>query len=139
MADQHLRILLEDRGDGEERRAEAHIGEGLEAARHDHVDPAGEQELADVEAGAALAHLALDAGLAIEAGGDRLVVAAMLGLGAPVGLDAHLLERLGVRPAAQRHEQRAGEGETRGAAQGGTAVETIRLVGHGSRFTVTLR
>ena len=81
----------------------------------------------------------VDAGLAIEAGGDRLVVAAMLGLGAPVGLDAHFLERLGARPAAQRHEQRAGEGETRGDAQGGTAVETVGGRGHGSGFTVTLR
>ena len=109
MADQHLRILLEDRGDGEERRALAHVGEGLEAVRHDHVDAAGEQELADVEAGPALAQVALDAGLGVEAGGDRLVVAAMLGLGAPVGLEAHLVERLGARPAGERHQQRTGQ------------------------------
>src|SRR4030095_5603862 len=104
MSDQDVRILLEDRGNGEEGRVLADEGEGLEAARHGHVDTAGHQELADVEAGPALAHIALYAGFAIKTRGDRLVVAAMLGLGTPVGLDAHLIEGLGMRPAADWHQ-----------------------------------
>jgi hypothetical protein len=85
--DHHLRILLEDRRDGEERRLLADVGELLEAVRHGHVDAAGEQHLADVEAGAARPEVELDAMGLVEAGGDRLVEAAMLGLRAPVGVE----------------------------------------------------
>jgi hypothetical protein len=46
----------------------------------------------------------------------------MLGLGAPVGLDAHLVERLGMRPAGDRHQQRTGCGKARGETEGGAAV-----------------
>ena len=132
MADQHLRVLLEDRRDGEEGRPLAHVGEGLEAVRHHHVDPAGEQELAAVEAGAALAQVALDAGLAVEPGGDRLVVAAMLGLRAPVGHEAHLVERLRSRSSADRHEHWPGECHARGGTKESATIETIRCAGHGS-------
>ena len=93
MGDHHLRILLEDRRDGEERRLLADEGEGLEAVRHDHVDPAGQQQLADVEAGPAGPEVDVDPTRLVEAGGDRLVVAAMLGLRAPVGVEGELVER----------------------------------------------
>jgi hypothetical protein len=71
-----------------------------------------------------LAHVALDAGLAIKTCGDRLVIAAMLGLGTPVGLDAHLVERLGVRPPADRHQQRTRRGP-HGKTEGGSTSQAI--------------
>ena len=111
MADQYLRIFLEDRGDGEERRLLAHIGEGFEAVRHDHVDATREQQLADIEARPALAQVTLNAVLPVDAGGDGLVVAAMLGLGAPVGMKGKPVERLRTRPACERQERRRCEAE----------------------------
>ena len=116
VGDHHLRILLEDRGDGEERRLHADVGELLEAVRHDHVDAARQQHLADVEAGPAGPELELDAARLVEAGGDRLVVAAMLGLRAPVGVERQPLEGLRAGRARQRHQQRGGDHAQRGAA-----------------------
>jgi hypothetical protein len=104
MGDQHLWVLLEDRRDGEERRADAHIGEGLEAVRHGQVDPPGEQHLPDVEARPTLAQVDLEAARLVEAGGDRLIKAAMLGLGTPVGVEGELVQRLRPRPPRERHQ-----------------------------------
>src|ERR1700682_1959083 len=56
----------------------------------------------------------------------------MLGLRAPVGLKAHLVECLGKRAAAERHEQWAAKGEAGGGAKDGAAVETIGSASHGS-------
>src|SRR6185437_6795682 len=106
MGDQHLRILLEDRGNGDERRLLTHVGDGLVAVRHDHVDAAGQQELADVEAGTARPQIAVDAVFAVDAGRYRLVVAAVLGLGTPVGVETETVKRLRARTACERHQHR---------------------------------
>ena len=101
-----------------------HEVECLETVGHRHVDTAGQQQLADVEAGPALAQVALDAGLAVQAGGDRLVEAAMLGLGAPVGAEAHLVERLRARRAIERRQQRPGQRKARRGSQRAASVES---------------
>ena len=115
MGNHHLRVLLEDRRDGEEGCPDIHIGEGLEAVRHDHVDPAGQQHLPDVEARPALAQIDLEAARLVEAGGDRLIETAMLGLGAPVGLEGELVQRLRPWRPRERHQQRSSDETQRGA------------------------
>ena len=58
--------------------------------------PSGEQQLRRILLRPAHADVAFDAVAAINAGGDRLVEAAMLGLHAPVGLEGDTVERLRV-------------------------------------------
>ncbi len=129
VGDQHLRVLLEDSADAVERQVLLGVVQGLEPARHDHVDPAAHKELRVVDLWPAHAQIAVDAVLFVEAGRDRLIEAAMLGLGAPVGLVAHLVQDLGAGGATWKFDQyRACRSP--GEPQGSAAGQAISRHGH---------
>ena len=70
MRDDDLRVLLEDRGDHQERQVLLGVIDALERVRHDHVDAPAEQELRGVLLRPAHAHVAVDAVLLVDAVGD---------------------------------------------------------------------
>ena len=90
MGHQHLRLLLEGGGDDAQRDVLRHRVEGLlQVAAHVEVDLAGEQQRPAGDLRAALLDRDLEAAGGVGAVGDSLVVAAMLGLGEPVGAERH--------------------------------------------------
>ena len=133
MRDDHLRVLLEDRGDDQERQALLRVIDALERVRHDHVDATAEQQLRGILLRPALADVAFDPVLLVDTVGGGEIEAAMLGLRAPVGLVADLVERL-------RRDARAGDRHERyGAAHEAerlAAVDTIFRHAH-DRFPFT--
>jgi hypothetical protein len=103
--DDDLRVFLEDRGDHQEGDALLGVIDALERVRHDHVNAPAEQKLRGVLLRAALTDVALDAVFLVDAVGGGEIEAAVLALGAPVGLVADLVERLRQNPRARhRHE-----------------------------------
>ena len=90
MGHEHLRLLLEGGRDDAQRDVLRDGVEGLlQVAAHVEVDLAGEQQRPAGDLRAALLDRDLEAAGGIGAVGDRLVVAAMLGLGEPVGAERH--------------------------------------------------
>ena len=90
MRHHHLRLLLEGGGDDAQRNVLRDGVEGLQhVAAHVEVDLAGEQQRPAGDLRAALLDGDLEAAGGIGAVGDGLVVAAMLGLGEPVGAEGH--------------------------------------------------
>ena len=115
MREQHLRVLLEDRRDRDHWDVLRHRVEGLQAIRaHEEIDPAGEQQHAVVHLRAARHDRHVEAVFPVGAVGDRLIEAAMLGLGDPVGAERDLVELLG---EGGRGESRKGGGRERAARQ----------------------
>ncbi|MFK4490089.1 hypothetical protein ABIA45_005167 [Bradyrhizobium sp. USDA 336] len=94
----HLRILLENRGDGDDGNV---VGDGVERHQrvrgHEEIDLAGDQQHPVVLVRAAGDDGDVEAVFLVGAVGDRLEEAAMLGLGDPVGAEGDLVERLGAR------------------------------------------
>ncbi len=89
MGQQDLGILLEEGGDGLHGRAlcdEVQRDEAVGA--HAQLDRAGGQQLGHVHAGTALDDLDVQAAPFVGPGGESLIEAAVLGLGAPVGGEA---------------------------------------------------
>ena len=105
MRDEDLRVFLEDRRDTQERQVLLDVVEPLEGARHDHVDTAAEQHLRGVLLRTAHAQVAVDAVFLVDAIGNGEIEAAVLGLGAPVGLIADLVERLGMHARARNGDE----------------------------------
>ena len=87
----HLRVLLEVGRDDAQRNVLLHGVEGLQqVAAHVEVDLAGQQQRPPADLRAALHDGDVEAAGRIGAVGDRLIVAAMLGLGEPVGAERDL-------------------------------------------------
>ena len=98
MRHHHLRLLLEGGGDDAQRNVLRDRVEGLlHVAAHVEVDLAGEQQRPAADLRSALHDGHVEPAGGVGAVGDRLVVAAMLGLGEPVGAEGHRL----VRPTRQ--------------------------------------
>ena len=108
-------------GDHQERQVLLGVIDALERVRHDHVDAPAEQELRGVLLRPALADVALDAVFLVDAVGGREIEAAMLGLRAPVGLVADLVERLRGHPRARDRDERSRAHQAEGLA----AVDAI--------------
>ena len=87
MRDQHRRVLLEDRRDGDERQVLLHELDRPAAAEVE-VEPAGHHELHLVHLRPALADGHLQPVPGVKPGGERLVVAAIFRLGQPVEAEA---------------------------------------------------
>jgi glucokinase len=105
---QDLRVLLERRHHRAHRRARLHKIEWEKAvAAHRHVDRAGRDQLLVVDAGPTLMDHHLEAALLVQAGGERLIEAAVLGLGLPVGREHDLLVGRR-RPRREQRRDRAG-------------------------------
>ena len=83
--------------------------------------PSGEQQLRRILLRPAHADVAFDAVAAINAGGDGLVKAAMLGLRTPVGLKGDTVERLRVGHAGIGRDQ----GEHGAAGEQGAALDAV--------------
>jgi hypothetical protein len=91
MGEDDLRVLLEDRGDVDDRDFLGRGVEGLQqVAAHVELDAVGQQERAVVDLRAAGDDLDVEAAFGVGAVGDRLVEAAMFGLGEPVGAEGDL-------------------------------------------------
>ena len=75
------------------RSCSTHL-QGLKVVTHEEVHLPGEQQLQTVHLRTAHAHGHVETVLAIGAFGERLVEAAVLGLGVPVGTEHELLGRL---------------------------------------------
>jgi hypothetical protein len=101
MGEDDLRVLLEDRGDVDDRDL---LGRGVErlqqVAAHVELDAVGQQERAVVDLRTAGDDLDVEAAFGVGAVGDRLVEAAMFGLGEPVGAEGDLESGLARRGAA---------------------------------------
>ena len=110
MGEEHLRLLLEDGGDDERRDVLLHGGERLEhVAAHVEVDAADRQQHAVVGLRPARHDGDVEVVLGVGAVGDGLVVAAVLGLGDPVGPEAHRVPLLGERLAGAADARRDGK------------------------------
>jgi hypothetical protein len=106
MGEDDLRVLLEDRGDVDDRDFLGRGVEGLqEVAAHVELDAVGQQERAVVDLRAAGDDLDVEAAFGVGAVGDRLVEAAMFGLGEPVGAEGDLCQ-VGVGVGAGGRERR---------------------------------
>ena len=100
MRQQHLRILLEDRGDDQGRDVLRDRVERLQrVGAHVEFDPAGDQLQAVVHVRPARQDGDVEAVLLVGAVGHRLIEAAVLGLRHPVGGKSDLVELLGLRVA----------------------------------------
>jgi hypothetical protein len=98
MGEDDLRVLLEDRGDVHDRDFLGRGIEGLqEVAAHVELDAVGQQERAVVDLRAARDDLDVEAAFGVGAVGDRLVEAAMFGLGEPVGAEGDLVRSCAAR------------------------------------------
>ena len=128
MGQQRAQVLLEQRRDGEARDVVAGEVEGPEGVGLDHVGAAGQQQRVDVELRPALADLDVEPVLLVEAGRQRLVKAAMLGLGAPVGLVAEFVQRL--RAGRPQADDRGDGGATHQEANGAATGQAIGFHGH---------
>ena len=94
-----------DRRDRHHRDVVLHVVEGAEhAAAHVEVDLAGGEQLAVVDLRPARPDGHLQAVFLVDPVGHRLIEAAMLGLGLPVGAEGDLIERPG--GAAEAHESK---------------------------------
>src|SRR5262249_51202168 len=87
-----------------------------EAAGHDQVDPSGQQQLRKVEARSTLPQVDVDATRLVETGRHRLVVATVLGLGAPVGMEGQFIECLRPGRTCEGQQQRSGKEPERRAS-----------------------
>ena len=97
MRQQHLRVLLEHRGDHQGRDVLRHRVERLQrVGAHVELDPAGDQLQPVVHVRPARQDGDVEAVLAVGAVDQRLVEAAVLGLRHPVGGEGDLVERLGL-------------------------------------------
>ena len=91
MRHDHLRLLLEGGRDDPQRDVLLHGVEGLQqVAAHVEIDLAGEQQRPAADLRAALLDGDVEAAGGIGAVGNSLVVAAVLGLGEPVGHEGDL-------------------------------------------------
>ena len=91
MGHHHLRVLLEIGGHDAQRNALLDGVEGLQQiAAHVEVDLAGKQQRPPADLRTALHDADVQAAGGIGAVGDRLIVAAVLGLGEPVGAEGDL-------------------------------------------------
>ena len=89
MGDQHRRVLLKDRRDRHHRDVLACKIERTKGVRREvEVEPAGGEQLRMIDLRPALPQRDLEPVPPVDAGGDRLIVAAVLGLGLPVGAEA---------------------------------------------------
>ena len=110
MRDQHRRVFLEHCGNRDHRDVFAHeIERNKGVGGNVEIEPAGGEELRVVDLRPALAQFDIEAVASIDAGGDRLVISAMLGLRLPVGAEP---DGLGLRcgasgPARQGARHRA--------------------------------
>ena len=106
MREHHLRVLLENRRDRERRDVLLDRTEALQRVRaHEEIDLLGEQRQAVVHLRAARHDGHVEAVFRIGAVGDRLIEAAMLGLGDPIGAERNLVERLRLRGRQGRERQ----------------------------------
>jgi hypothetical protein len=106
-----LRILLEDRGDRDQRHIVGDRVERLQRVRaHEEIELAGGQEDTVVGVGATGHDGDVKAVFLVGAVGDRLEEAAMFGLRHPVGSKRHLVEGLRTR----RHQRRSQRQKTCG-------------------------
>ena len=105
MGDQHLRLLLEDRGDFDERDVFLNRRERLQQiAGHVELRLAGQHQRTVRRLRSALHDGDLQPVFLIGAVGDRLVEAAMLGLRQPVRAEADFVERQRL-PGAQKRDR----------------------------------
>src|SRR5438034_1117336 len=82
MGDQHSRVVLEDRRHREYRNVFLHKIQRNEGVwREVEIEPAGGEQLRVVDLGSALPQRHVEPVLPVNPSGDRLVVAAVLGLG----------------------------------------------------------
>ena len=95
MRDQGCRVFLEGGADGDHRQALFDRLDRLQVVAHDHVGAAREQQLHHVHLGPAHAHLHVQAVAPVDALGQRLIEAAVLGLGIPVGDENEFFGSLG--------------------------------------------
>ncbi len=106
MRHQHLRVLLEHGGDHQRRDVLRHRVERLQRVRaHVEVDAAGRQQQPVVHVRPARHDGDVEPVPAVGAVDQRLVEAAVLGLRHPVGGEADLVERLGLRSRAADHDR----------------------------------
>ena len=108
MRQQHLRVLLEDRGDRDGRDVLGDRVEGLQrVGAHEEVELADRQQDAVVDVRPARHDGDVEPVFLVGAVGERLVEAAMLGLRDPVGAERDLVERLraGLTRLQQQHER----------------------------------
>ena len=111
MRHQHLRLLLEHGGDRERGNVLLDRVEALQrVGRHEEVELADRQQQAVVHVRPARHDGDVEAVSAIGAVDQRLVVAAVLALGHPVGAERHLVERP-LRLRRYRRAQHARDGE----------------------------
>ncbi len=110
MRHQDERILLEERGDGDDRDVLFDRVEGLDhIGAHVEVDPARRQQQPTIALRAALQNGDVEAIFRIGAVGHGLIEAAVLRLGPPIGGKSHVVERCGRE--CSRHEDEAGNKE----------------------------
>ena len=94
MGDQHRGVFLEDRRDRDHRDVLLHEIERDEGVRREvEVEPAGGEQLRVVDLRSALPQRHVEPVPPVDPGGDRLVIAAMLGLGLPIRAKADLVFR----------------------------------------------
>ena len=104
MRDQHRRVLLKHRRDGNERQILLHELDGATATKVE-IQPPRHHKLHLVHLGPALADRHLQPAFGVEPGRQRLVVAAVFGLRYPVEAETDRI--LGVRrsDAEKQHKQ----------------------------------
>ena len=103
VGDQHLRVLLEDRRDLDHRNVLLDRREGADqVALHVELDLVGQQQRLVGGLRAALDDRDLQPVFLVGAVGDRLVEAAVLAFGQPVGAEGDLVEILRRRLAGER-------------------------------------
>jgi hypothetical protein len=106
MGEDDLRVLLEDRGDVDDRDL---LGRGVErlqqVAAHVELDAVGQQERAVVDLRAAGDDRHVEAAFRVGAIRDGLVEAAMFGLGQPVGAEGDLIRSCAAGASGERGGQ----------------------------------
>jgi len=109
VGDDHRRVLLERRRERHQRHGLLDGREHLQAVGHGDVDLVGGQELQSVDLRAAHPDRHVEAVLLVDAFGERLVEAAVLGLREPVGGEDDLV--LGSRGERREHEAQQAMGD----------------------------
>jgi hypothetical protein len=104
MGDQHRQILLEDRRDCNERQILLRELDGAPAAQVE-VKPAGHQQLHVVDQRSAFLDRHVQAMLRIDAGRERLVIAAVFRLRLPVQTEDNLVRGARWGRAEQRNQE----------------------------------
>ena len=114
MRHQDLRVFLEARGDDDGGNLLADGREGLDqVAAHVEIDAAHGEQHAVIGLRAARHDLDIEPACGIGAIDHGLIIAAMLGLGDPVGAESHLFEILRSRAERRRGEHGGGDRRTR--------------------------